>query len=115
MTTGAEQGEIAEVGSPVHVPADPVDARAPLGWATGVVATAAVFLALTNAPTASAWLDGLPQGPLTERLRPAITAWVAATDNLDGPHRWVAARWQALRGWRFGDEEPGEQGANDAP
>lgn len=115
MTTGAEQGEIEEVGSPVLVPGDPIDTQRSLGWTTAVLATSALFLALTNAPTATSWLDGLTQGALTERLRPAITAWQAETRPLNAPHRWVAARWQALHDWRFGDERPGEQGANDAP
>ncbi len=115
MTTGAEQGEIAEVGSPVLVPGDPVDHRAPLRWATVTIATATAFLLLTNAPTAVAWVDGLTPGELTVRLRPVTTAWQDATAPLNGAHRWVTAQWRAAHDLRFGDEQPGEEGANDAP
>ena len=40
MTTGAEHGEIAEVGTPVAVDPDPVDTVRPWRWTTVAIATA---------------------------------------------------------------------------
>ncbi|KQN39853.1 hypothetical protein ASG37_16815 [Sphingomonas sp. Leaf407] len=114
MTTGADHGEIAEAGSPVQVPADPVDGVRPLRWMTGIVAGSTLFLALFNAPAIGEWFDELPPSPATEPLRAPIAAWVATTARLglDTPRTAVRTRWEAARAARFGGEHPGgEDGA----
>lgn len=113
MTTGAEQGEIAEVGSPVQVPVDPVDGVRPWRWMTGVIATATLFLALFNAHAISGWFDELPPSPFTEPLRRPIASWAALTAGLgfDTPRATVRRRWEAAQAARFGDEQPGEDGS----
>lgn len=113
MTTGAEQGEIAEVGSPVLVPADPIDTVRPWRWMTGVIATAALLLSVFNAHAIGSWFDELPPSPLTEPLRAPIASWVALTGKLgfDAPRAAVRRRWEAAQAARFGDEQPGEDGS----
>lgn len=113
MTTGAEQGEIAEVGSPVLVPADPVDAVRPWRWMTGTIATATLFLGVFNAHAIGAWFDELPPSPVTEPLRAPIASWVALTTRLgfDAPRTAVRKRWEAEQAARFGTEQPGEDGS----
>ncbi|MGP7794661.1 hypothetical protein [Sphingomonas sp. CLY1604] len=114
MTTGAEQGEIAEVGSPVMVPADPaVDRRHAWRWTTIAIGIAAALLALCNAVALTGWLDERTPTATTERLRAPIEQWQRTTAalHLDAlrtrMHRW----WDAARAARFGDEHPGEPGA----
>ena len=113
MTTGADQGEIAEVGSPVLVPADPVDTVAPWRWMTTVIASAGLFLALFNALAIAAWFDELPPSPHTEPLRAPIAAWAATTARwgLDTPRAAVRGRWEKAQAARFGSEQPGEDGS----
>ncbi|KQM12917.1 hypothetical protein ASE73_13090 [Sphingomonas sp. Leaf24] len=113
MTTGAEQGEIAEVGSPVLVPADPIDTVRPWRWMTGVIATATLLLSVFNAHAIGAWFDELPPSPLTEPLRAPIASWVALTGKLgfDAPRAAVRRRWGAAQAARFGDEQSGEDGS----
>jgi hypothetical protein len=117
MTTGAGQGSIAEVGSPVLLPPDPVDARAPWRWATGVIATATLFLGVLNAHAIGAWFDQLTPGPAIEPLQAPIGYWTGATEarGLDAPRAGMRQGWERVRGARFGKEQPGEQGAADAP
>ena len=115
MTTGAEQGEIAEVGSPVMIPPDPgVDDRRPWRWTTSAILVATALLALGNAGAMTGWLDERTPTATTERLRAPLEGWQHATTALHldairpAMHRW----WEAARGARFGDERPGEPGAN---
>ncbi|WP_242416691.1 hypothetical protein [Sphingomonas panni] len=113
MTTGAEQGEIVEVGSPVQVAPDPVDAVRPWRWMTTIIATATMFLALFNAHAIAAWFDELPPSPYTEPLRAPIAAWAGFTERLgfDAPRAAVRRRWEAAQAARFGAEQPGEDGS----
>jgi hypothetical protein len=113
MTTGAEHGEIAEVGTPVAVDPDPVDRVRPWRWATVTIATATLFLALTNAHAVQGWFDERPPGSITEPLRAPIHAWSTLTGRLglDAPRAMLRQRWQAAETMRFGKEQPGEAGA----
>ncbi|MEH3039840.1 MAG: hypothetical protein PGN21_07235 [Sphingomonas paucimobilis] len=113
MTTGAEQGEIVEVGSPVLVAPDPVDGVRPFAWMTTIIATTALFLAVFDAHAIAAWFDELPPSPYTEPLRAPIAAWAATTARLgfDAPRAAVRGRWQAAQAARFGSEQPGEDGS----
>ncbi|KQM28110.1 MULTISPECIES: hypothetical protein [unclassified Sphingomonas] len=113
MTTGAEQGEIVEVGSPVQVASDPVDGVRPWAWMTTIIATATLFLGLFNAHAIAAWFDELPPSPYTEPLRAPIAAWAATTAwlGLDTPRAAVRSRWEKAQAARFGSEQPGEDGA----
>jgi hypothetical protein len=113
VTTGAEQGEIVEVGSPVQVAPDPVDSVRPWAWMTTIIATATLFLGLFNAHAIAAWFDELPPSPYTEPLRAPIAAWAATTARLglDTPRAAVRSRWEKAQAARFGSEQPGEDGA----
>lgn len=111
MTKGADQGSIAEIGSPVLVTPDPVDARGPWRWMTGVIATATAVLLFFNAHAIGDWFDELTPGPSTEPLRAPITSWTGRTARLDAPRAGLHATWERVRAARFGGEEPGERGA----
>jgi len=113
MTTGAEHGEIAEVGTPVAVDPDPVDTVRPWRWTSVAIATAALFLALTNAHAIQGWFDERPPGSITEPLRGPIRAWSTLTAGLglDAPRAALRKRWQAAETVRFDSERPGEAGA----
>ncbi|MDJ0278504.1 hypothetical protein QLH51_17035 [Sphingomonas sp. 2R-10] len=113
MTTGADQGEIAEVGSPVLVAADPIDSVAPWRWMTTVIAVATLFLGVFNAHAIAAWFDELPPSPYTEPLRAPIAAWAATTARLgfDTPRAAVRTRWEKAQAARFGSEQPGADGS----
>ena len=114
MTTGAERGEIAEVGTPVAVAPDPVDTARPWRWTTVTIATATLFLALTNAHAIQGWLDERPPGSITESLRAPIRGWSALTAQagLDAPRAALRRRWQAAEAMRFGKERPGDAGTD---
>ncbi len=113
MTKSAEQGSIAEVGSPVLIAPAPVDAVQPWRWMTGVIATATAVLLLGNAPTGDEWLGELAPNRLTQTLRGPVGAWAATTRKaaLDRPHATLHDGWKRVRGLRFGSEQPGEKGA----
>ena len=55
----------------------------------------------------------LTPGPATEWLSRPITGWARTAEaaGLDVPRATLAARWKRVRALRFGDEQPGEQGA----
>jgi hypothetical protein len=116
MTRSAEQGSIADVGSPVLVSPDPVDAAAPWRWTTGVIASAALLLAVLNAHAIGAWFDDLVPGPATEPLRAPIGRWTAVTQahGLDTLRTVLRSGWENVRDARFANEQPGQQGAGDA-
>ena len=113
MTTSADQGALAEVGSPVLIATDPIDARAPWRWQTGAIAAATALLLLFNAHAVLGWVDELAPGPATEWLRGPITGWARTTQaaGLDAPRSEMHTRWAKVRQARFGSEQPGEQGA----
>ena len=113
MTTGAEQGENVEVGSPVLVAPDPVDGARPFAWMSTIIVTATLFLALFNAHAIAAWFDELPPSPYTEPLRAPIAAWAGLTERLgfDAPRAAVRSRWEAAQAARFEGEQPGEDGS----
>jgi hypothetical protein len=113
MTTGAEQGEIAEVGTPVAVDPAAIDTVRPWRWTTTVIATATLLLALANAHAIQGWFDERPAGSLTEPLRTPIWRWtdLTARAGLDRPRATLRRQWQAAA-MRFGNEQPGEAGAD---
>lgn len=112
MTVGAEQGEIAAVGSPVLVPHAAIDERHPRRWTSATIVVAAALLALFNAPAIGAWFDDLPPRGATEPLRAPIARWATMTAgrSLDAPRAWLRARWKAAQAARFDNERPGERG-----
>ena len=111
MTTGADRGEIAEVGAPTLLPPDPVDARRAGRWTSVTILVAATCLALFNAQAIGGWLDEMAPGPLNAPLRAPVAAWVARTHPLDAPRAGLRAWWLHARAARFGREQPGQQGA----
>lgn len=106
MTTSADEGSIAEVGSPIVVPADPVDEAAPWRWATRVIVAAAAVLALLNAHAVGAWFDELTPGPATEPLRAPVGYWTGTAEarGLDAPRAALRRGWERIRNARFGSE-----------
>lgn len=117
MTVGAEQGEIAEIGSPVALPPAPIDRRRPWRWTTTSLAVATLLLALGDGPAMTGWANDLPPGPVAAALREPLAAWADGTArwHLDAPGTWLRQQWLQARKARFGSETPGEAGAADAP
>jgi len=117
MTTGAELGEIAEIGSPVAVLPAAIDRRHPWRWTTTSLALAALLLALAEGPAIAGWVDDLPPGPVAAALQRPAQAWagITARARLDMPAAWLRQRWKAAQQARFGSEAPGEAGAANAP
>lgn len=113
MTTSADQGVIADVGSPVLIVTNPIDTRAPWRWQTTTIATATALLLLFNAHAVTGWFDELVPSRATEWLRRPIGGWTRTTEaaGLDAPRAQLHARWSRVRAARFGSEQPGEQGA----
>lgn len=113
MTTSADQGAIAEVGSPVLIPPAPVDAERPWVWMTTVIAVATAVLLIFNARTIDDWAVELAPNRLTALLRAPTSAWsgAATRTGIDAPRAKLHATWTKVRAARFGNEQPGEQGA----
>ena len=113
MTRSADQGSIADVGSPVLITPNAVDAVRPWRWTTGVIATATAVLLVLNAHSAGDWFEELTPGPMTEPLRGPVLGWAGRTEaaGLDAPRARLHALWGRVRKARFGGEEPGERGA----
>ena len=111
MTVSRDQGVLADIGSPVLLPPDPLDAVRPWRWTTATIAMAAAVLLAFNAHAAQAWFDDLTPSAASERLRAPIAALTRATAALDGPRARLARLWDRTRAARFGQEQPGEQGA----
>lgn len=115
MTTSADQGSIADVGSPVLIAADAIDALHPLRWTSVAVMVATSLLLVFNADAVRGWFDELTPTALTELLRAPITGWADATKRAgaDAPRASLHAAWGGVRAARFGREQPGERGAAD--
>lgn len=115
MTVSAEQGSIADVGSPVLIAPDAVDARGALGWVSEVIVVATALLLLLNAHAMQGWFDELTPGPTIEPLRKPIAAWQGATARagLDTPRARLHGWWDRTRALRFGHEQPGQQGEGE--
>ena len=113
MTTSADQGAIAEVGSPVLVTPAPVDAERPWAWMTQVIAVATGLLLVLNARTIDDWAVELAPNRLTVLLRAPTAGWAEAATRtgIDAPRAKLHATWTRVRAARFAKEQPGEQGA----
>ena len=112
MTTSAEHGSMAEVGSPVDIPPDAIDRENARDWTSIAIAVAALFLLVFNAHAIGGWFDELTPSPVTEKIGPPVDAIVAATQPLDGPRAGLAATWDEAKAARFGNEQSGEEGAD---
>ena len=116
MTTSADQGSIADVGSPVLIAPDPIDTAAAWPWTSATIAIATILLLVLNADSIRGWFDELTPNALTERWRAPVTGWAGAAVHagLDAPRATLHSSWQQVRKARFGGEQPGERGADDA-
>ena len=113
MTMSADQGAIAEVGSPVLIPPAAVDGEHPWRWMTTAIAVATAVLLVVNARTVDDWAVELAPNRLTVLLRVPTSGWagMAERTGLDAPRAHLHATWTRVRAARFGKEQPGEQGA----
>ncbi|WP_425230866.1 hypothetical protein [Sphingomonas sp.] len=116
MTTSADQGSLADVGSPVLLQTDAVDAVRPWRWTTVTIAVTTAVLLFANAHSMGEWFDELSPNALTEAFRPAVTGWTggAARAGFDAPRNRLHDVWTKVRAARFEKEEPGQRGAADA-
>lgn len=97
--------------SPVDLPGSVLIGGHPLAWTTGVIATASLFLLLTNAKTIHDWAVELEPSPTTVQLVDLAAQWEAFTAEigLGATRAGVHAAWKDAQSARFGNE--GQAGA----
>jgi hypothetical protein len=91
-----------ETMSPVDLPGEEAE-RPALGWATGVIGGATLFLALTNAASIDGWARELPPGPYAGRATAATGHWLEITDaiGIGAPRATVHGWWKRAEAARF--------------
>ena len=96
-----------ETPSPIDLPAEPVDPPG-LGWASGAIALATLFLLATNAVSLRDWAADLTPGPAQARLAEATESWLAFTEaaGIGRPRAWLHDQWKKAENARFEDPAP---------
>ncbi len=89
-----------ETLSPVDLPGAEPGYR-PLLWTSGAIATAALFLLLTNAATLDGWAQELPPSAVAERVTEYTGRWAALTRYLGSPHAWLHQQWKRAENAKF--------------
>ena len=88
-------------------------------WASGVVALAALALALANADALAGWSEDLTPSPLSSRVVGAAEEWKQATERLrlDRPHSGFHRAWERAEtiGWPGGRLRARPKPADDDP
>ena len=91
-----------ETPSPIDLP-DPRPERLGLGWTSGVIATATLFLLIANAVSLSGWIDEQPPGPLQAWVAQIADEWVTITERsgLGVPRSSLHRQWKRIESARF--------------
>jgi hypothetical protein len=91
---------------PVDLPGSQFIGGHPLRWTSGVIATATLFLALTNAISLHGWAAELPPTAFNQRLVDITARWQAITDavGLGAPRAAVHGVWKQGQAARFGSQ-----------
>ena len=87
---------------PTEFPADPPGADA-LRWTIGVLAPAALGLALLNAEAIASWTHELPASPRAATAMTVADAWQARTRalGLDAPRNAFQRTWKRAQAMRW--------------
>lgn len=87
----------------------PIDLHEPeleesgLGWASGVIVIAALFLLFTNAVSVRDWIDDQPPGPVQAEAAQLADQWLALTEamGIGLPREAMHAQWKRAEEARF--------------
>ena len=91
-----------QLDSPVDLPVEPI-ARVALGWASVVIAIAALLLLAANAVSLQDWIDDMPPTPIQQQAAEMAAQWRDTTDRigLGAPRAWLHERWKRAEAARF--------------
>lgn len=111
MTDTARQSPRHEMESPVDLPGSMLAGGHPLRWAATTIATASLFLLLTNAESLNGWAAEQTPSPLMVRVTDATEGWLALTEQLGlaAPRSHAHALWKKAQGARFEGQEAAEE------
>lgn len=89
---------------PAEFPPDPAGGAAALRWTIGVIAPAALALAVLNTQSIVDWAQELPPAPSTAKIMAAADAWQASSAalGLDAPRNALHRVWKRAEAmqWR---------------
>lgn len=108
---------LANAFSPVDLPEPDEPLERPLLWASTVIATACLLLALFNADAIRSWSYDLPAGPISSRIVEGAEAWhdITASIGLTAPASAMRGVWDNAQAARFTnappEDVPGEEAA----
>jgi hypothetical protein len=97
-----------ETPSPIDLPGPARVGPGGLGWASGVIAVATLFLLLTNGVALQGWLYEQTPGPVQAWAAGLADDWVGLTDRLGlgSPRAAMHARWKKAEAARFKGQAP---------
>lgn len=91
---------LGETLSPIDLPEPIAPLPHPLRWTTTAIATATLFLALTNAPAIRSWAYQLPPTDTNARIVFAAEAWHDSV-GVNAPVTAMRGWWQRVKDLRF--------------
>jgi len=96
-----------ETPSPLDLPEPELEPESALGWATGLIAIASLFLLLTNAVSLRDWIDDQPPSPLQAQAAAVADQWVAISRAIGValPRDALHHVWKRAEGARFVDHK----------
>jgi len=96
-----------ETPSPIDLPGPARLGTGGLGWTAGVLATATLVLAATNAVAIQGWLNEQPPGPVQAWAAGVADEWAGFTDRigLARPRAALHSGWKRAEAARFGGED----------
>ncbi len=99
-----------EMESPVDLPGAATIGGRPLAWTATAIATAALFLLVTNAITLDGWAAELAPSETVARLNAVTAGWRDGTDGagLGTPRAMLHAQWRKAQAARFPGQAAGE-------
>ncbi len=100
----------SDFASPVDLPAVEGEEESALGWASGVIAIAALFLLVFNAGALRDWTYDLEPGPVGQRAVGAAESWFGVTEAVgaDRPVAVMHGWWEELKALEFGGDAPSQ-------
>jgi hypothetical protein len=96
-----------ETPSPIDLPAPELEAEG-LGWASGVIAIAGLFLLAANGQSLRDWIDDQSPGPAQSEAAMLADQWVHLTEALGVglPRQAMHAQWKRAEEARFPTAHP---------
>lgn len=88
--------------SPIDLPDAELD-RGGIGWTSGILAIASLFLLLTNGVSLRDWIDDQPPSPLQARASELADQWLQITTDFGVavPRERMHAQWKRAEQARF--------------